>query len=275
MSWLSNLSKNHIGADFPVDISQRISTFSSSSNNSTESMNVRRSPNTEDDLCRSTINQTPLVENDKDDLSLLKLAVSKLESHVKDLAASNTAYKAQIIELRSEVNDLWYDIESTQKDLHQFMQYNRRENIEIVGIPKNIPDNQIETLVLNVLGSIGVNVSHYDIAGCHRLKNRRTDSSNVIVRFVCRQHARECLSNKSKLRYIEDFKTLRIIENLCPKYKSLYEQCVELKRANTINQVWSYNGTVCIKKSDSSTEKPKRILHTNDLYYHFPDYDIE
>ena len=81
--------------------------------------------------------------------------------------------KKKISELRNELDDVWDVCENTERDLWQFMQYNRRENIEIVGIPETVPDNQIERTVVNILNRMGVKIQHYDIAGCHRLSNRK------------------------------------------------------------------------------------------------------
>ena len=211
------------------------------------------------------------LENDSAEISSLKKSIKKLESAVNDLVVSNTKYKVQVIDLQRETEELWQKMYATERDLTQFMQYNRRENVEIAGIPQTIPDNEIEGYVITMLGNIGVRVSHYDIAGCHRLYNRKSQSTNVIVRFVCRQHARECLYNKRKLTYIPEYKNLYIIENLCPRYKEIYEQCLKMKKTKDIKHVWTYNGTICIKKSDNRNEKPIKILHVNDLNYYIPE----
>ena len=206
-------------------------------------------------------------QTNTDEISSMKESIAKLESRVNDLVASNIKYKVQVSDLMRETEELWYNMDIMERDLGQFMQYNRRENIEIVGIPQSIPDNEIEGYVISMLGNIGVRVSHYDIAGCHRLYNRKSQSSNVIVRFVCRQHARECFINKRKLTYIDEYKNLFINENLCPRYKELYDECTKMKRSKMIKHVWTYNGSIYIKKSDNRNEKPQIILHVNDLNY--------
>ena len=94
------------------------------------------------------------------------------------------------------MDDIWNSYEAIEKDLLNYMQYNRRENIELIGLPDNIPDNKIEEVVLSILRRIDVNINHYDIAACHRLKTRTNGSFNVIIRFINRKHAKLCLSNR-------------------------------------------------------------------------------
>ena len=199
--------------------------------------------------------------------------VAKLQDSVRELTTSNTKYRRQIKDLQTNIDDLWDTVDKVERDLMQFMQYNRRENVEIIGVPEYIPDCEVESFVIDILGRIGVNISHYDIAGCHRLKNRKSESSNVIVRFICRQHVQEIFTNKKNLQYaVPEVKGLYIVENLCPRYKNIFDHCNELKNNNKLRHLWTYNGNIFIKLSDSRNEKPKKILHLNDLDYYFPNY---
>ena len=50
--------------------------------------------------------------------------------------------------------------------IYRFMQYNRLENVEIIGIPENIPDEEIEETIIDILRRLGLIITHYDIAGC-------------------------------------------------------------------------------------------------------------
>ena len=211
------------------------------------------------------------TENDSAEILSLRKSIKKLESTVNDPVVSNTKYKVQVIDLHRETEELWQKMYTTERDLAQFMQYNRRENVEISGIPQTIPDNEIEGYVITMLSNIGVMVTHYDIAGCHRLYNRKSQSTNVIVRFVCRQHARECLSNKRKLTYLPQYKNLYILENLCTRYMEIFDRCHKMKKTKDIKHVWTYNGTICVKTSDNRNEKPQKIFHVNDLNYYIPE----
>lgn len=201
---------------------------------------------------------------------MLKNLVDELRSEVEAL---KTSLKDQApCQLRPEIEKLKSSMKKNEKDLSQFMQYNRRENIEIVGIPQSVSDQDLEGVVVNILQRIGVtHLSYYDIAGCHRLKNRKTSSSNVIVRFVCRKMVGECFDNAKNIRKaIPEFPNLRIEENLCPRYTTLYEKCEELRKQNKIKLLWTYNGQIYFTKTNNKKERGKMILHESDLEYHFP-----
>ena len=98
--------------------------------------------------------------------------------------------------------------------------------------------------------------------------------SNVIVRFVNRKRAKQAIENRKLLKErVPEFKNLFIVENLCPKYRSIFEKCKKLKQEGKIKYLWSRNGIVNFKKSDNRHERPKKICDMNDYYYHFPEPD--
>ena len=285
MSWLAALSlaNNHMPPmtisedtvskqfdDFLADINDSSSNLPSKS----VSEEILLDGNNNDSNNNGNNNNNVSVTDNE--MELLKAAVFKLQASVSDLNLTNSIYRTQISDLQKDRDELYDSIYYLERDLSQFMQYNRRENIELVGLPDNIPDNHLEEVVVDILKRIGVtNLSHYDIIGCHRLKNRKLEASNVIVRFINRKHAKETLANKKNLSYLPEYKNVYIIENLCPRYKAIYDNCMGLKKKNLISHLWTFNGTIFIKKSDNRNEKPKRILHVSDLEYFFPNYIVK
>ena len=126
---------------------------------------------------------------------------------------------------------------------------------------------------IGILRRIGVNIVPYAIVGCHRLKKmKRNQPANVIVRFMHRTTAYQCLENRRNLKNnVKEYRNIFIIENLCPKYKEIYEACLELKEKGIISRVWSYNGTVFYKTTNNNNERGKRLFHIDDLNERFPD----
>ena len=61
-------------------------------------------------------------------------------------------------------------------------------------------------------------------------------------------------------------------DNLCPYYKHLAFMCRKLKLAKIVKFVWSDNGTVKLKRDESS--RTLKITHLNDLLFNFPDFDF-
>ena len=110
----------------------------------------------------------------------------------------------RVEELEDYYDEIYENVEKNEQKIHTLQQYSRRENIEIIGIPDNISDNELEPIVLRILNSIGVNITSFDITACHRLKKERNSSKrNVIVRFVSRKHSLLSLKNRRQLKNSE------------------------------------------------------------------------
>ena len=101
-----------------------------------------------------------------------------------------------MLELKKEIWDTLDSIYFVEKDLANFQQYSRRENMVF---QKAMDDTNLEFTVINILKRIGLpNLSSYDIVACHRLKKLKKDKpTNVIVRFVNRKDAYVSLVNRN------------------------------------------------------------------------------
>ena len=231
----------------------------------------------EDLLNNSNIASSSTLTSIIDKIITLTTCVVKLTENAVE--ATELRYKqSDAIKSLKEVNDDLMDkIYYLERDFIRIDQYSRRENIEIVGIPENIPQSKLENHVLQILHKMGVKeLNSYNIAACHRLKKRSGNKTpNVIVRFINRKFAIECFKKKKNLVKIKadyNYKTLFIIENLCSKNQSLYEHCLKLRYGGDIKHLWSYNGVVNIKFSDDEDEIPTKLFHPDDIdYYMFDD----
>ena len=86
-----------------------------------------------------------------------------LECLFVNIQNENYRYNEDIINLHKR-------IESLEKELTSFQQYNRRDNIEISGIPESIPQNELEKITIDVLKRIGVwGLESYEVVACHHL----------------------------------------------------------------------------------------------------------
>ena len=116
------------------------------------------------------------------------------------------------------------------------------------------------------------NLDHYGIVGCHRIGKRdRQGNRNAIVRFLHRKDAIFILKNKRNARLCNElgYYRLNIIENLCPAFKSIFAEMKELKNTGNIAKVWTYNGLINYKITESVQEKPKVIYHDSELAYFY------
>ena len=70
---------------------------------------------------------------------------------------------------------------SSQSEAHMnsLDQYNRRNILEIQGIPSNVSDDTLEDKVVDIFHSLNTNVSKHDIENCHRLG--KANPKNTIV----------------------------------------------------------------------------------------------
>ena len=147
------------------------------------------------------------------------------------------------------------------------MQYNRRESIEIAGIPETVTDECLEETTLGILEAIGVpKIEPYQVHACHRLKKR----NNTIIKFTSRKFADAALHYRSKLKNIRktsfgfaEGTKLFINESLCRPYQFLN---YKVRQAAKVKKIFSYNlwkGKLTIKINE--TDRPIIISHINDL----------
>ena len=58
-----------------------------------------------------------------------------------------------------------------QQNLNSLGQYGRRNNLVISGIPKSIPDNQLENTVSLILSDIGVSIQSEELEAFEKWEN--------------------------------------------------------------------------------------------------------
>ena len=57
--------------------------------------------------------------------------------------------------------------------------------------------------------------------------------------------------------------------NLCPIIKKIFNRLYKMKKEKSIFNVWSFQGHVYFKFSDSREERPIHIKHPEDIDYYF------
>ena len=207
------------------------------------------------------------VSNPLDSLFLTRL--STLENENNKMKDELRKLRTRIVISEENIDDQWDYIYALEKQVSKLDQYGRRENVEIAGIPSNVSDKNLESEVLRILRQIGLkHLSHFHIVGCHRIGSRdKYGSRNTIVRFLNRKDAIQCLKLRKNLnlcRYI-GYNNLRLMENLCPSYKSIFDDLNELKQEGVVKEVWTFNGIVNYRTTDDLSQKPIKVLHGNEL----------
>ena len=111
------------------------------------------------------MSQDPLDKLEKSivqSINSLKDEIINLKDMVKNLQDENTRLKVKCAKLENRVAIL----ESNHNDLAQ---YGRLNNVVSSGFPENVPDNNLESMVISVLLDIDVQVESRDIGAFHRI----------------------------------------------------------------------------------------------------------
>jgi len=119
----------------------------------------------------------------------------------------------------------------------QSSQYDRLENVEIVGIPASVKPEEIEEKVIGIAKSIGVDLKSRDFAACHRMPRGDT----TIARFVNRKDVDMLFANSSKLKNIDlspvlgaNHSQVYVNPNLCPELRNMRWKTKKVKEAGLV-----------------------------------------
>ena len=169
---------------------------------------------------------------------------SNLESNIREqVNESILSVKDSIITalrddnkmLQAKVKFLEKKLVESKKSFNRLDQYNRRNNLEIQGIPSTVGDEVLEDKVIEISECLNILLAKSDIEDCHRLG--KSNPKNTIVRFVNRKNCYAALSKKLDLQHIDKAKlgfpeaNLFFNENLTPYNQKLAWKCRELKHA--------------------------------------------
>ena len=188
------------------------------------------------------------------------------KSNKNDLLQFITFLRGRVEELES-YKIIRERVKILEKSIVSHMQYNRRESIEIHGVPETISDDNLEKRCLDILEDIGCGkVKSSGVHACHRLKNR----SKVVMRFTNRKRADSALHNKMKLKDIDRAKygldnntSLFINESLCPPMQFLAYKVRQAKRGNKIVSYNLWKGKLSLKLVKDGPDT--KIQHIQDL----------
>ena len=154
--------------------------------------------------------------------------------------------------------------------------YGRRNNLRISGIPESALDeseNEDTTAAVfdmaNIVLQLDPPLQPSDIEVSHRLKKPRnakpTEPRPIIVRFRSKAEQYRVISNRKKLRPINDTKDIKVYinEDLTTARAKLFSTVRLLFRHKHFTQVWTYNGCIKVKdtvKSINSIDDVKNCL---------------
>ena len=140
-------------------------------------------------------------------------------SKIKD--AIIEGLRAENLKLQQKIESLESRISKLETDCNKQDQYNKRNNLEIHGIPSNISDDMLKEKIIQIFEGIDLSVTTNDIEDCHGLGK---SGNNTIARLVNRRICKKALVkkkdlnnklNNAKLGFQSDMKIF-LSENLTP-----------------------------------------------------------
>ena len=108
---------------------------------------------------------------------------------IKKLQDENAQLKETITNLQHKVIILGTATNSVE-------QYDRRNKIEITGIPDNIEDKNLGHSVFEAFKVADIQISLNDIEDCHRIGKSKSNSKKTIERSVNQKYCKQILYNR-------------------------------------------------------------------------------
>ena len=164
-------------------------------------------------------------------------------SHVKE---HNEGVKSQIKEIKEDINKLGHDGFNVEVKLDELEQYAQGDCLEITGIPV-VPNDSPALLVKEMSEIMGVNLNENDISIAHRLPLTKKVKNRLIVKFTRREKRNEIYSKRKA--------QIHGNESLTPYRKRLLGRILQFKRDHNYKFMWTVNGKIMLKKTESSTTK--------------------
>ena len=200
----------------------------------------------------------------------------KLDTYFSRLDAELANIKDIVImRLQEENTQLRTKVECLEKSLESNLQYQRRNNIILDGIPLAVENKHIEKTSIKILNAINVDISEKDVEACHRLPSSNVSRPPpVVVRFVNRKNADKAISNRSKLKNIDKTivsgNNIYINHHLTRFFSSIAWKCRGLRRKGLVESVSVSNEAIKIFYNGRSV----KITDSKRLEELFPAVDF-
>ena len=116
--------------------------------------------------------------------------ISKLKDVISQLHSTNEKIRSELAVVKNVNTKLEEQIISLEINQANSEQYNRRNNIELSGIPNDIPEDNLEKVVIDICDNSGTETEPKDIEGCHRLPVSRyiRDSNKRLITMKQKVH---------------------------------------------------------------------------------------
>ncbi|XP_064475710.1 uncharacterized protein LOC135389605 [Ornithodoros turicata] len=188
----------------------------------------------------------------KDSIQNCHDTLNECKNDIKEL----NALRCEVNDLKTQIAELKKCVQRTQQELSALEQYQRINNLEIKGVPKDAPGPA--DVVKKIAEISGVKLENADIDICHRVPTRQSDQENIIVRMISRTKWNELLHKGRKQKLtgaslgLSGAAKIFINEHLSPSNKQLMGAAVARKKITNWKHLWTNKGKIYARKSDDS-----------------------
>ena len=220
-----------------MDSSDRFSHLEKLINNSTTQLNSRFDA-LQHDLAATKDSITHQSSKLNDDVSQMRRIV------IDNLMKQNRLLQNRVMNTESRLVKLERQVNCTEQN-------NRKNNIEIEGIPANVSDERLKSVVADLLNRIvDRQIREDDIEAVHRLFSKRQPQPTIVrmrrnlIDEVKSKDAKSKLKGISKLMKFPLGTQIYINDNLSPSMKNLAYNARLLKTHKLVEDVWFSNAAV-------------------------------
>lgn len=200
----------------------------------------------------------------------------KIDSMKTDIISSfntkNDILKKRVDTVESKIIEL-------EKSLQLNLQYQRKSNVIIDGIPSEVQQNDLEGLIIRIFNSVCFHhISSREIVNSHRVSAK---SDKVLVKFVNPKDAKALIDSQVSLSRVNNESIgldnsikLHVSDHLTPYNSNLAFKCRNLKRSGKIVKIKTQNCVVKILTFIDGVYTWHDIQHVHDLENIFPEIVI-
>ena len=188
-----------------------------------------------------------------------------LNNEFKKLSEVNKKQREDINTINKNSADLEKQSNSDSVKIDNIEQYERRQNLEFIGIPENDKEDVVD-IVIKVSKALGVDLEKKDISTAHRLSAKRNNTGEdkknepaaVIARFVSRDVRNSIFKRRSNARKLSEFpitgmEKLYVNENLTKRRKRLLWKTKQSAKEAGYQYIWTWNGKIFARENETTS----------------------
>jgi hypothetical protein len=200
----------------------------------------------------------------------------KANLHIRSRIVTNL--RNENIHLHQRVRTLEDRVLRMEKQMNNAENNQRKNNIEVDGIPESVRDGDLRSVVAKIFNHISQSdILTADIECAHRLFSKSSPKPTIVrlkrnlIDEIRTADAKTKLKDVPlKMGYPQGTK-LYINDNQSPTMRTLSYNARLLKSEGLIAETWFSNAAVRIKRTQTS--KPLKVTHEKDLVDNFPYFE--